>query len=75
MAHEDYKEIRREGDKRFMECGCVWVGHSCTMDNMCEEGRGTAQAIKNFLTDTPEGRARVKEVYQKSKDNGGHFVA
>lgn len=66
MAHEDYKEIRCEGDKRFMECGCVWTGHQCTYENACPESRRIADGIMNFLTNTEEGRARVAEVLKEA---------
>lgn len=71
--HAEHKELRRDGDKTFMDCGCVWIGHSCTMDNMCAEGKRIAGGIMAALN-TPEGEARVAHIFKRSQANGGSFV-
>lgn len=67
MAHKDYvvKERREDGTSLY-ECGCLWRGFTCKIEDMCAEGRETALAIKRYFTDTEEGRARIEEVRREA---------
>jgi hypothetical protein len=60
--HNSYKQIRKEGDMTLMDCGCVWIGHTCTVENMCDDAKRVAFALKRAVYGTDEGRARVAEL-------------
>lgn len=65
LEHNEYS-VRKEGNRDYMACGCVWIDHVCTMENMCAEGLRIAKGVRQAVYGTPEGRARIAELRREN---------